>query len=51
MIPVTVDILYRYIYRFVFRQHVKFGINNLHHKKVPSGYTILFADVLNFPDT
>ena len=26
---------------------LKLGINNPHHKKVPSGYTILFADVLD----
>ena len=28
---------------------MKPGINNPHHKKVSSGYTILFADVPTFP--
>ena len=27
---------------------LKLGINNPHHKKVPSGYTILLADVTTF---
>ena len=28
---------------------LKPGINNPHHKKIPSGYTILFAEVPTFP--
>ena len=30
---------------------LKPGINNPHHKKIPSGYTILFAEVPTFPQT
>ena len=29
---------------------LKLGIHNPHHKMVPSAYTILFADILTFPD-